>query len=66
MIEITKENINGAVLEDKQWNNPKRFGFKRKLTTNSKIIMYLFGAVAIFTIANVTLIYSFYRILIKL
>jgi len=66
MVEITKENINSANFVDKQWKNPSRFGLKNKLSTNSKIIMYLFGAVAIFTIANATLIYSFYKILIKL
>ena len=63
MVEITKENIDSANFVDKHWENPKRFG---KLSTNSKIIMYLFGAVAIFTIVNATLIYSFYKILIKL
>lgn len=66
MVEITKENINSANFVDKQWKNSSRFGLKNKLSTNSKIIMCLFGTVAIFTIANVTLIYSFYRILIKL
>lgn len=66
MVEITKESINGSNFVDKEWKNPSRFGFKNKFSTNSKIIMYLFGAVAIFTIANATLIYSFYKILIKL
>jgi hypothetical protein len=66
MIEITKENISSANFVDKQWKNPSKFGFKNKLSTNSKIIMYLLGTVAIFTIANATLIYSFYKILIKL
>ena len=66
MVEITKENIDGAVLKDKQWSTPKKKGFIKKLSKEVKIVMYLFGAVAIFTIANITLIYSFYKILIKL
>ena len=66
MVEITKENINSSSFVDKHWQNPKRFGFKNKLSTNFKIVMYLFGAVSILTIANGALIYSFYKILIKL
>ena len=66
MVEITKENINNAILKDKQWRNPKKSGFIKRISTGAKIIMYLFGAVAIFTIANLTLVYSFYKILIKL
>ena len=66
MVEITKENINSANFVDKQWSNPKKNGIIKKLSKEAKIVMYLFGAVAIFTIANITLIYSFYKILIKL
>ena len=66
MIEITKENLNCGTFVDKYWENPKKNGFKNKLSKSSKIIMYLLGAAAIFTIANITLIYSFYKILIKI
>ena len=66
MIEITKENLNNAKLADKHWEKPEKRGFLKKLSKDSKIIMYLTGAVAIFTVANITLIYSFYKILMKL
>lgn len=66
MIEITKDSINSSNFVDKEWKNPRKFGFKNKFSTNSKIVMYLFGAAAFFTIANITLIYSFYKILMKL
>lgn len=66
MIEITKENINEGSFVDKHWENPKKIGLKNKLSTNSKIIMYLLGAFLTLSIANATLIYSFYKILIKL
>ena len=66
MIGITKEIIDGGILEDKQWKNPRRFRLKNRLTKNSKIVLYLLGAFLVFSIANATLIYSFYKILIKL
>ena len=66
MIGITKESINNAAFEDKQWINPRKNSLIKKLSTEGKIVLYLFGTVAVFTIANVTLIYSFYKILMKL
>ena len=66
MIEITKENINEGVLEDKHWDNPKKFEIKSKISKHSKILIWLFGTVTIFTIINAILIYSFYKILMKL
>ena len=66
MIEITKESIDNVEFQDKHWERPKKKGFFKKLSKDSKIILYLAGTVAVFTVANITLIYSFYKILVKL
>ena len=66
MIGITKENINSGVLSDKKWEYPKKFGFKNKISTNSKIVLYLLGTFIIFSLANSLLIYNFYKLLIKM
>ena len=66
MIEITKENIDNANVLDKHWEKPKKKRFFKRNSGISKTIMYLTVAVIIFTIANLTLIYSFYKILMKL
>ena len=66
MVEITKENLDGARFVDKHRPKHLKDGFFKSMFRESKIIMYLLGAVGIFTIANATLIYSFYKILIKL
>ena len=61
MIEITGNNINYGNTVDKHYKKAKETGFIK-----SKTLMYLFGAFFIFAVANATLIYSFFRILIKL
>lgn len=66
MIEITKEEINSAHLMDKHKPKHLKDGYIKSLIKESKVITYLLGAIGIFTIANATLIYSFYKILIKL
>ena len=66
MIEITKENINIGNFVDKEYKKTPKIGFIKKILGESKFLMYLFVAAAIFTMANITLIYSFYKILIKL
>lgn len=66
MIEITKENINYGNNVDKYFKKREKTGFIKKISTESKILMYLLGAFLIFAIANATLIYNFFRILSKL
>lgn len=66
MIEITKENMDSAKFVDKGCAKSRKNVFIKNLFNESKILMYLFGAFAIFIIANVTLIYSFFKLLAKL
>lgn len=61
MIEITSNNINYGNTVDKYYKKREETGFIK-----SKLLMYLLGAFFIFAIANATLIYSFFRILVKL
>lgn len=61
MIEITRDNINYGNTVDKYYKKRTETAFIR-----SKTLMYLFGAFFIFAVANATLIYSFFRILVKL
>lgn len=66
MIEITKDYINYGENVDKLYKKRTKSGFSKKVFNESKILMYLFGAFFIFAIANITLIYNFFRILIKI
>ena len=66
MIGITKESINFGNFVDKKYKKTPKTGFIKKMFSENKFLMYLFGAATIFTIANITLIYSFYKILIKI
>ena len=66
MIEITKDNINCGSTVDKYYKKREKTGFIKKISTESKTLMYLLGAFLIFAIANLTLIYNFFRILSKL
>lgn len=66
MIEITKENFNCEETVDKY--QPKHFKNESRnyFLEGNKAILYLIGAFAIFAIANIILIYNFFRILEKL
>ena len=66
MIEITKDSINYGEYVDKHHKNKIKSGFTKNVLTESKTLMYLFGAFFIFAVANAMLIYNFFRILIKL
>lgn len=66
MIEITKEAINYGENVDNHYQKRKKSGFIKNILSEDKIVSYLFGAFAIFAIANATLIYSFFKILNKL
>ena len=66
MIEITNENFNCEETVDKYQPKHLKTGFKSPFWIESKTILYLIGAFAIFAIANITLIYNFFRILEKL
>lgn len=66
MIEITKDSINYGEYVDKHHKKHAKSGFAKKIFNESKTLMYLFGAFFIFAVANATLIYSFFRILVKL
>lgn len=66
MIEITKDGINYGEIVDKPYKKTAKSGFVKKILNESKIIMYLLGAFFILTVANITLIYSFFKILVKL
>lgn len=66
MIEITKESINYGENVDNHYKKNTKSGFAKKIFGESKILMYLFGAFFIFAIANITLIYNFFKILSKL
>ena len=65
MIEITKDNLNYGRNVDKCYKNLKKSANKG-ITTESKTLMYLFGAFFVFAIANLTLIYNFFKILSKI
>lgn len=66
MIEITKDNIDYGKIVDNHHKKHEKSGFIKKIFNESKILMYLFGAFFIFAIANVTLIYNFFKILVRL
>lgn len=66
MIEITKDSINYGEYVDKHYKNKTRSGIAKKIFNESKTLMYLFGAFIIFAIANLTLIYNFFRLLSKI
>ncbi len=66
MIEITKDNLGCANNVDKYYTKHKKSVFIKEILGESKILMYLLGAFLIFAVANATLIYSFFKILIKL
>ena len=66
MIEITKEGINYGNIVDKQYKKRVKSGFMKRIFNESRILMYLLGAFFIFAVANLTLIYSFFKILAKL
>lgn len=66
MIEITKDNVNYGDTVDKHYRKHAKTGIIKKIFDESKILMYLFGAFFIFAIANITLIYNFFKILVKL
>ena len=66
MVEITKENINDANYVDKYRGKIKRQSFIKRILNENKALMYMLAAFFIFSIANITLIYSFFKILQKL
>lgn len=66
MIEITKENFNCEETVDKYQPKHLKTGLESSSWLESKTILYLIGAFAIFAIANITLIYNFFKILRKL
>lgn len=66
MIEITKEGIGYGNNVDKKYKKSVKSGFIKRIFDESKILMYLLGAFFIFAVANLTLIYSFFKILAKL
>ena len=66
MIEITKDSINYGEYVDKHHKKHDKTGFVKKISNENKTIMYLLGAFLIFAIANATLIYNFFKILVKL
>ena len=66
MVEITKDGLNYGKIVDKHYKKRAKSGFIKRIFDESKILMYLLGAFFIFTIANATLIYSFFKILVKL
>ncbi|MGN1300929.1 MAG: hypothetical protein ACI4U9_00085 [Clostridia bacterium] len=66
MVEITKDGINYGNIVDKQYKKRAKSGFIKRIFDESKILMYLLGAFFIFAVANLTLIYSFFKILAKL
>ena len=61
MIEIMSNNINYGNSVDMYYKKREETGFIK-----SKTLMYLFGAFFVFAIANATLIYSFFNILLNL
>lgn len=63
MIEITKEGIGYGNNVDRHYKKHEKIGFIKKVSTESKTLMYLLGAFFIFAIANATLIYSFFKLL---
>ena len=66
MIEITKDSINYGKDVDKYYKKRKGIEVLKGFSNESKILMYLFGAFFIFAIANLTLIYNFFKIMSKL
>lgn len=66
MIEITKDNLGCVDNVDKHYTKHKKSVFIKEIFGESKILMYLLGSFLIFTVANATLIYSFFKILAKL
>jgi len=65
MFEITKDNLNYGRNVDKCYKKTKK-SVINGITTESKTLMYLFGAFFIFAIANLTLIYNFFKLLSKI
>ena len=61
MIEIMSNNINYGNSVDMYYKKREETGFIK-----SKTLMWLFGAFFVFSIANATLIYSFFNILLNL
>ena len=66
MVEITKEELNSGHFVDKHMIKERKNAFTNKISTDGKILLYLFGALAIFCIANGFLIYNFCKILVKI
>lgn len=66
MMEITKDGIAYENNVDKQYKKQTKSGFIKRIFDESRILMYLLGAFLIFAIANATLIYSFFKILVNL
>ena len=66
MIEITKDSINYGEYVDNHYKIRPRSGVKKNIFNENKTLTYLFVAFFIFAIANLTLIYNFFRILNKL
>ena len=66
MIEITKDYINYGKDVDRHYKKCKGTGVVKRIFNESKILMYLFVAFTIFAVANITLIYNFFKILSKL
>ena len=63
MIEITKDSINYGEYVDNHYPKHAKSGIIKKIFNKNKTLTYLFGAFFIFTIANATLIYNFFRLL---
>ena len=66
MIEITKDSLNYANNVDKYYKKTAKSAFAKGIFGDSKTLMYLFGAFFIFAVANLMLIYNFFKILVKL
>ena len=66
MVEITKDGLNYVKIVDNHYKKRAKSGFIKRIFDESKILMYLLGAFFIFAVANATLIYSFFKILVKL
>ncbi len=66
MIEITRDSVNYGEYVDNHYKKNTKSGFTKKIFNENKTLMYLFVAFFIFAIANLMLIYNFFRLLSKI
>lgn len=66
MMELIKEKIKCGGFVDKQFEKPAKSGIIRRFFNRNKFLGYIFMTFLVLTVANATLIYSFFKLLEKL